>query len=201
MMLTELEVVNECLASMGELPINSIVNSTNPMVTNARNAFQRANVGEQGVGWWFNTEMVTLGPQAGSGEYYVPTDTLSLYTKDKFNPSWLTIRGRKLYDVGTASFFTGTQQLKVKIIRYLPFNDLPYNAQRLVAASCVEKFQLNYDGDQQKQQAAADEYEAASSLCMMDHTRAVGANMLNQGGTGRDRALTRIPFATGRRFR
>ncbi|UGL61138.1 tail tubular protein A [Pseudomonas phage Eisa9] len=200
MMLTELEVVNECLASMGELPINSIANSTNPMVTNARAAFQRANVGEQGVGWWFNTETVKITPQT-DGTCFVPADTLSLYTKDKYNPQWLTIRGRKLYDTGNAEYYTTGNPISIKLIRYLPFNDLPYNAQRLVAAATVEKFQLNYDGDQQKQTAASDEYTASYALCMMDHTRAVGANMLNDGGTGRARASTRIPFPTGRRFR
>jgi hypothetical protein len=200
MMLTELDVVNVCLASMGELPINSIENSTNPMVTNARAAFQRANVGEQGSGWWFNTETITIHPQT-DGTCYVPADTLSMYTRDDSTAGWLTIRGRKLYDTSKGQFYTTGSPIKVKIIRFLPFTDLPYNAQRLVQAKTLEQFQSDYDGDQPKIAAANDAYEEASALCMMDHTRAVGANMLNQGATGRARAQGKIPFGTGRRWR
>jgi hypothetical protein len=199
MFLTELDVVNKCLASMGEMPVNSIANSTNPMVTNARAAFNDANTQEQGPGWWFNIEAVTLQPQT-DGQVFVPADCLSLCTVGNFNPMWLSIRGRKLYDNNNSEYFTTGSPIKVKIIRFLPFTDLPYNMQRLVRASTVEKFQLDYDGDQQKQTAAAEEYQASYALVMMDHTRAVKANVLNQGEVGSVRYQNRIPYAT-RRYR
>lgn len=199
MFLTELDVVNKCLASMGEMPVNSIANSTNPMVTNARAAFADANTQEQGPGWWFNTEAITLHPQV-DGEVFVPADTLSLCTIGDFNPMWLSIRGRKLYDNRVGSYFVTGDPIKVKIIRALPFTDMPYNMQRLVRASSVEKFQLDYDGDEQKQTAAAEEYQASYALVMMDHTRAVKANVLTQGNVGYTRNQIRIPYAA-KRFR
>lgn len=197
MFMTELDVVNKCLASMGEMPVNSIANSTNPMVTNARAAFADANTQEQGPGWYFNIEAVTLHPQT-DGQVFVPGDALSLCTVDSYNPMWLSIRGRKLYDNRVAEYFTSTSPIKVKIIRALPFTDLPYNMQRLVRASTVEKFQLDYDGDEQKQSSAAEEYQAAYALVMMDHTRSVKANMLTQGATGAARYQNRVPYATRR---
>ena len=195
MFITELDVVNKCLASMGELPINSIANSTNPMVTNARQSFKDAVIAEQGAGWWYNTEEIKLLPQVDQ-TYLIPSDTLSLSAQQTYTPKWLTIRGNKLYDTAIGDWYYGTNAIRVKIIRALPFEDLPYNAQKLVRAATVSKFQLDFDGDQAKQAAADTEYQESYALCMMDHTRSVGANMLAQGGTGQ--ARVRALIAGGR---
>ncbi len=195
MFYNKLDVVNRCLASVGELPVNTIENSTNPMVTTAVETLHQATLDEQGIGWWFNTECVNLLPQT-DGTYAVPTDCMSLYTMDNFNPNWLTIRGRKLYNSLGGTPYTGDRAMTVKIIRALDFEDLPFNAQKLVMSATVERFLSDYDGDGQKIETAAADYQGNYALCMADHTRSVKANMLMQGGIATARIRQRYP--TGR---
>lgn len=203
--ITELDVVNRCLATMGELPINSLEGTRNPIVTNARSAFRDVGIEEQAQGWWFNTEIVKLSPQgaepAEPGYYRPPTDCLSLATKDDFNPSWLSVRNRKLYDNGRAEFYTGTQDMQVKIIRLIPFDDLPYNAQRLIRDSVVFKFQMDYDGDELKIQQAEARYTEAYAICMADHIRSVKANLLYKGSYGSAVVRSRLPTGRTGRWR
>lgn len=185
---------------MGELPINTLENSRNPIVTNAREVFKNAVIEEQAPGWWFNIETVRLQPQT-DGTYVVPGDTLSLNTNDDFNPAWLTVRGGKLYDSGKAEYHLGTQAIAIRIIRLLPFDDLPYNAQRLVRNAAVRLFQVNYDGDELKINEAAVQYQQAYGVCMADHTRSVKANMLYKGSYGSAVARSRIPYGQTGRWR
>lgn len=199
-LITELDVVNLCLAAMGELPINSLENSRNPIVTNARAVFRNAVVEEQSPGWWFNNEILRLLP-SNDGTYAVPTDCLSLSTTDDFNPSWLTIRSRRLYDTGNARYHIGDNELQVKITRLIPFDDLPYSAQRLVRDAAVSLFQVNYDGDELKIQQAQQAYNAAYATCMADHIRSVKANMLHKGSYGAAVVRSRIPYGRTGRWR
>lgn len=198
--ITELDVVNRCIATMGELGINSLEGSRNPIVTNAREAFKDVTIEQQAIGWWFNNELVKLLPQT-DGTYFVPTDTLSLSTTSEFNPNWLTIRARKLYDVGNAEYYTGTQEVKVQITRLLPFGDLPYNAQRLIRDAAVLKFQQDYDSDEIKISQCETAYAEAFALCKADHIRAVGANLLYRGDAGSAVARMRFPYGRTGRFR
>lgn len=201
--ITELDVVNRCLATMGELPINSLEGSRNPIVTNARVAFNDVGIEEQAQGWWFNSEVVTLQPQSAvpgqPGIYQPPSDCLALSTVRDVNPEWLSIRNRQLYDNGKAEYYTGTQPMRVHIIRLIPFDDLPYNAQRLIRDSVVFKFQMDYDGDQLKIQQAEARYTEAYAICMADHTRSVKANLLYKGSAGSTLMRSRYAYgATGR---
>lgn len=195
MFYNKLDVVNRCLASVGELPVNTIEGTTNPMVTTAVETLYQSTLDEQGIGWWFNTEIVTLQPQT-DGTFAVPTDCMSLYTMDDFNPYWLAIRGRKLYNSQGGEPYVSDRTMRVKIIRALTFEDMPFNAQKLVMSATVERFLNDYDGDQQKIATASEDYTGNYALCMADHTRAVKANMLMSGGIAGARIRQRVP--TGR---
>ena len=63
MNITQLTVVNACLASMGEEPINSLADE-NAFVNSAKFALEQANINEQTRGWYFNLETITLHPHA-----------------------------------------------------------------------------------------------------------------------------------------
>lgn len=180
MILSRLEVVNACLASMGESPVNS-VNESSPFIASALNAMESAHANEQSLGWFFNLERITINPTE-DGEYYVPADCLGLST-DK-TPNYITIRGRRLYDRSQGEYLTGTKPLVVHIIRNVPFDDLPYHARRLVKAATVVEFQKSYDGDEIKIRDAEREYDIARQYLMAEHTRNVRANMIYHGNTG-----------------
>lgn len=180
MLITKLDVVNACLASMGESPANSL-NESNSFITSALTALANALPAEQSPGWYFNLERVKVSPTV-DGEYYVPADVLSL-APDK-SPNWMAIRGRRVYDRNIGDYLRGSSAIYVHVIRNIPLEDLPYHAQRLVQAATVVYFQKSYDGDELKIKDASDEYAKARTLLMAEHIRTVRANMLYHGVPG-----------------
>ena len=54
-MFTELDVVNACLATLGELPLVELTDE-HPMVAAARVNLTEAIVSEMHRQWWFNTD-------------------------------------------------------------------------------------------------------------------------------------------------
>lgn len=197
--ITELTIVNRCLAALGESELNSIEGSTNPMVTNARNTLSQILAQEQSQAWWFNTETVTLHPAPmPDGRYRASADTLELSSERNCNPGWLTMRGQYLYNTDGGEYLTGTSPLKVRIVRGLGLDEIPYTAKQLIQAAAVARYLQNYDGDELKLRQAEDDYQYAYALCMSAHTRAVQANMLGQGGVVNAVVRTRVPYSTWR---
>jgi len=179
--ITELDVVNACLKSMGRSPLNSLA-SGSPVITSAQASLHTALMEEQGIGWWFNRENVTLSPNT-DGQVYCPADTLQLTTDE--NPPWLSTRGARLYDNRIGDYFTTTAPITVDLIRLIPLDDLPYQAQRLVQCAAVLDFQKSFDADDQKVKSAKEDYGKALALIRSAHIRAVKANMLyNKGASG-----------------
>lgn len=184
-MLTELDVVNECLASMGRSPLQSLAAATTPIVASARDIFNRANLTLQKSGWYFNIEQVTLAADAVANSYPIPSDVLAL--RPRVNPPWLSIRGRTLYDNRNGRPLEAGADLTVTITRLVPFDDLPIHAQDAVAAQTVVDFQNAYDGDSIKIKAAEKRYASAYIEMKSEHSRVVQANMLTDGDVGRNR--------------
>ncbi len=172
MNITKLTVVNECLASMGEEPINSLA-ETNAFVNSALFALENATLNEQSEGWWFNKERIKINPDV-NGRYIVPTDVIDLNIDE--SPPWLSVREGRLYDNTEGEYLTGTKPYVASVMRLLQFESLPLIARRLVKASAVAAFQKAYDGDQAKIADADEEYGVARILARAQHIRAVRAN-------------------------
>lgn len=178
--ITELDVVNACLKSMGRSPLNSIAGGS-PIITSAQASLETALMEEQGIGWWFNQEVVKLTANT-DGQVYIPADTLQLTTDE--NPPWLSTRGSRLYDNRIGDYFTTKGDITVSLIRLIPLDDLPYQAQRLVQCAAVLDFQKSFDADESKIKSAKEDYGKALALIRSAHIRAVKANMLYQGEGG-----------------
>lgn len=189
MLITKLDVINQCLASMGEAPVNSL-DYNNPLITSADNAFKNAVSQTQAMGWYFNIEFITITPTI-DGEYYIPVDVLGLVVKD--NPPWMSQRGRRVYDNRVGTYFLGTKELEVRIIRLVPFDDLTYHAQQLVQWATVRDFQVSYDADAGKVEAADSKYAEAYALLHAEHIRAVQANSNYSGQGGAMRTSIMYP--------
>lgn len=172
MRVTTLTVVNACLASMGEEPINSLA-EVNAFVNSATFALEQATINEQSIGWWFNKECLKILPDV-NGLYIVPTDVIDLDAEQ--NPGWLSVRDNRLYSSADADYLKGTKPVEANIIRLLDFEDLPFHAKRLVKAAAVVMFQQSYDGDVTKIQEAQTEYNQAYIQVRAQHIRSVRAN-------------------------
>lgn len=158
--MTELDVINEMLATMGEAPLNQI-EEDHPYVAAGKRFLSATNQRVQSRGWWFNTEVLEFVPDAVSKYIYVSNDIISAESLEGYCRYKYTQRGRRLYDLVNGSFTIRENRVVVRAFREIPFDDLPPLAQDAVSMSAVLRFQQNYDADQTKtSQLAADQADA-----------------------------------------
>lgn len=147
-MLTQLDVVNDCLAIMGEARLNSLAEE-HPFKGAVIDKLAVENRRIQAKGWWYNTESMKLLRDRLDKRIHLPDDIGATITFD--NRPNLTQRGRFVYDLenGTYEFPEGTE-LASRFVRIVAFEDLPISAACYIAAEVLVWFQSQYDGDQTK---------------------------------------------------
>ena len=151
-MTTELEAINQMLATIGETPVNTITSDTLPQdVTIAINTLEETNRGIQSEGWHFNTEVLTLTPNVDK-EIMVPANTLSIDSaKDEYqdiNPA--DVNG-KLYDFKNNTYeFSGT--VKMEIISKRIWDEIPEPCKDYMAKVASRKFQMRVLGSMELNQ-------------------------------------------------
>lgn len=184
--MVQLDVVNACLATMGQAPINSL-NDPHPMRAAATALLYKENRRRQAVGRWYNMEQITLTPDAVDGKLYLPGDKISFRAPTRDT----AIRGRVLYDLanGTPIF---TKPVSGTLIRLIPFDDLPESAAAWIAAETVLKFQMSFDGDQAKMKLLAQDAAMAKAEENIDHIRNRKTNLIDSNvNLQRLKSLTR----------
>ncbi len=170
--ITTLDVVNACLDTMGETPLNAL-DLDHPFVAAALNKQNEANTLEQTRGWWFNTDAVALTPDVTTGYVYLPADTLDL--RPPF-PA-LTQRGRRMYDRTHSTFDLRALAAQAGgtfdcvVVREIPFDDLPVLAQHLVKCRAALSFQASFDGDGAKYGKIGGEYQQVFNLLSSENIR------------------------------
>jgi hypothetical protein len=178
MALSQLDVVNECLAGLGELPVNSVEDG-HPLIPPAIRALALANTREQGKSWWFNRELVELSPDT-SGNIYVPNDALSVDGVDRRRN--VVMRGRRLYqpfERNLADKYSFTKNVVCWLVREVPFEDLPSNVQLMVSLSAQYNYLKSYDADPQKVGLIRNSLLEAMRTVNTEHIRNEQANLLD----------------------
>lgn len=176
MLITELEVVNGCLATMGETPLNSLDedHTYKPaalnFLTDALREMQAA------PGWWFNTEAVTLDPDAVTHRITIPQDTLTHRPIERVTPPY-GVRGKYLYDQ-TKQTLEWDKAITLELVRCLSFDDLPYLAAVLVKYDAITKFQKEFDADGQKLGILATQRKEARMYLVAEDIRNRRSNLL-----------------------
>lgn len=192
-MATRLDVVNDCLAIMGETPLNTLLEThafkgAALSLLDAKNASMQSRGGQ---GWWFNTEQVKLTPNPQDSRIYLPGDTASVVVLCQ-RPQ-LTQRGRVLYDLtnGTDIFPAGTVY-PAKLIRLIDFESVPSSVAEFIRATVVLRFQNDYDGDQTKTRNLSADLDRLRADAMSEHMRNRKVNLLdNSPGLARIRNIVR----------
>lgn len=175
--ITSLNVVNSMLSSIGEVGVNSLLDG-HPLVNKGLTFLHLANITEQGKGWWFNTECITLNP-TDDGEILTPKNIIQL---DPLSSALdYTERAGKLYklNAGTGSPTQFDGPVTLVVVRLVDFEDLPTNAQLLVQHSASLDFLNDMDGDASKVQKITNRYREAMITLKADHIRSVDVNFLN----------------------
>lgn len=184
-MATTLDVVNECLATLGEAPLNTL-NEPHVYKGAALSALSKANKSAQSRGWWFNTEAMTMTPAPTTGQMQLPgdcirwasgvrtSDTLSLGT----SKPWAVQRGSRLYDTRTRTYVF-TEEVVGEITRLVPFDELPTTANDFVAADAVLRFQSGFDADNSRRQELTQARAEARMALNAEQTRQLKVNLIN----------------------
>ncbi|CAB3697986.1 hypothetical protein LMG3458_02493 [Achromobacter deleyi] len=190
--ITPLSVVNACLKSMGETPLNAL-DPDHPYVQTALNVLADSNTLEQQVGWWFNTDYVDLAPDPHTGFVYVPADALNL----ECDNTLLTQRGNRLWDRAEQTFAI-SQSVTGKLTREIPFNDLPKNVQQMVSLRTQLDFQNSYDADDSKYKKLYAAYNQAYARVRRVHILNQRINMFHSPSAARALAAVRPVMQPGR---
>lgn len=182
-MYTTLEVVNGCLASMGEVPLSSLA-EPHAMKGAAIAELNRANKSVQSQGRWFNTESVDLTPDSVNGWITLAGDCLKFQsgTPNAVAKPYLVQRGNRLYNLNTRSY-TLTEPVSGVITRLVAFDELPPLAANFIATTAVLKFQSNFDGDNNKRQELKEDNVRARVEFMAEDIRQRGLNLLDSNRT------------------
>lgn len=148
MAITVLDIVNACLATMGEAPINTLEEDHSYKAA-AEGMLKRSLGDLLARSLWFNTEWVTVEPQVPSKYIYIPQDVSRVFAETRCGMFRVSQRGRRLYDVGR-NRYEFDKNVTIKINRALDFDLLPYEAQKYVRDEAVFLFQSEFDGDRLK---------------------------------------------------
>lgn len=176
--LSELDVVNEMLATIGEVPLNSLSDG-HVLAPVGQRLLATANVREQSKGWWFNRELSVMTPDTVTGFINLPLDTLRV---DPQEPSLHYVqRGRRLYQPYASAAqdkYVFSQPVLVWLVRLIPFVDLPAQAQNVVSYAAQLDFMKAYDADVNKYQEVARLYKDSVLTLNAEHIRNQNANFI-----------------------
>lgn len=140
---SKLDAVNVLLQAIGEAPVNSIEISESVDVAAAVQTLDEISFAVQTKGWHWNREHgLEIAPNS-QNQIALPDNTLRVvkaYDEAPQLPRRVAQRGARLYDQENHSF-TFTQPLKVDLILYLAFEDIPAYASRYITIRAAMQFQ------------------------------------------------------------
>jgi hypothetical protein len=162
--LSELEAVNLCLATIGESPVSSLVTTGDLHVAMAVQFIYDASREVQTEGWHFNYEEEYPLALNMSGNLVLPSNTLKVDVSDVSNQYDLVQRGNRMYDRKNHTY-TFTDSIKVDIVLFLPWTDLPQYARQYIAILAARRFQRRVQGDDAiERHTATEEAKAKAEL-------------------------------------
>lgn len=174
---TELEAVNAIMATIGDTPVNTIVDTGLLNVEQAVTFLHEESRSVQAEGWHFNTEInYPLTPDVNSF-LLAPRNILKIDTTKEYWYYDLVLRGNKLYDRNEHSYLF-TDMVKFDMTLYLDYDELPQTARHYIMVKAARLFQARMLGsDTLNAFTKRDEVEARAKLLDEDHESA-DSNML-----------------------
>jgi hypothetical protein len=162
---TELEAVNLMLSVIGESPISSLSDSSMVDAVLARQVLTEVSRTVQSKGWHFNTEkFYPLLPTVYEKEIKVPSNCLKVDTVSPDGEIDVVHRGSRLYD-RTNHTYKFDKGVKVDMVVFLPFNEIPEAARHYIAVRAARVFQArNVGAEALWQFTAQDERDALTTF-------------------------------------
>jgi len=165
---TELEAVNTMLNTIGEAPVNTLVNMTSVDAITALSVLRSVNRSVQAEGWFFNSETdYPLVPDQNSN-LPLPTNIMAVDSSRESNAYELVQRGARAYDRKNHTY-TFTQTVKCDLILLLSFEEIPEAARNYIALRAARILQDRLLGsDSLHGMNREDEYHALTTLRLME---------------------------------
>lgn len=180
---TELEAVNAMLATIGESPVNTLVNLSADDAIVAHDTLIEITRAVLTEGWHFNTEAdFPLIPEIGTGEIRLPLNCISCDVEPAYRDVDVVQRGRRLYDRKTHSY-RFDRMLRAEMLVLLSFEELPEAARQYCYIRAARVFQERAVGSELLTSFTAREEARARMVLERSDALQSDANML----TGNDR--------------
>lgn len=176
MFITKLDIVNDCLKTMGETKLNTLEDD-HSYKDDALDIIDRVVADVCALKLWFNVELLELRPDADSKYIYIPQDVLKVEPRSRYNQGLLAVRGRRLYDAHHNKY-EFDRSVKAIVARLIPFDDCPYEAQQFVRDETVLRFQRDFDGDNTKYTKLQYSQQQSWILLKSEHIRQIKSNPL-----------------------
>lgn len=139
--MTELECVNQILATIGEQPVSSLTGDKTQDCSLALSTLREVNRDKQKRGWNFNTEHEYILSRDGDNKIPVPSNTIKLEVPTgRFCNTDPVQRGSFLYDRKNQTFVFTTTVTLSKIVFELDFEDTSTAFQSYVAVRASRLF-------------------------------------------------------------
>jgi len=169
---SELEAVNTMLNTIGEAPVNTLVNMTSVDALAALSVLHSVNRGVQVEGWFFNTEYdYPLVPDLDNN-LPLPTNLMSVDSSEVSNKHDLVQRGSRASDRKNHTY-TFTDTVKCNLILLLPFEEIPEAARNYITLRASRILQDRLLGsDSLHGMNREDEYLALTSLRLIESQNA-----------------------------
>ena len=169
---TELEAVNTMLNTIGEAPVNTLVNMTSVDAITAQSILATVNRSVQAEGWFFNSEYGY--PLVPDQDYNLPlpTNIMAVDSTSESADYEIVQRGARAYDRKNHTY-TFTQTVKCDLILLLAFDEIPEAARNYIALRAARILQDRLLGsDSLHGMNREDEYQALTTLRLMESENA-----------------------------
>jgi hypothetical protein len=178
--MTELDAVNEVLASIGEAPVNSVGTGLSESRL-AQLQLERSSRDVQRHGWYFNTSPNAKLIPNNKKEIQLPRNTLKLDTgSQRFQA-----RGRKLYDVVNRTYQMGGT-IHTTLVVGLDWEELPESVKMYIVVKASRIFQNDFLGSSTLARFhLRDEQEALAHL-EAEELESGNYSLMNNPGIARD---------------
>lgn len=136
---TELEAINTLLRCIGEGPVSDVDSPQNISAMNGLKTLRRVSREVQTAGWYFNSEYDVTLSKDQDGKIPVGNDVLEIDSYGSDKSTDVTRRGGFLYNLSDNTFvFAGS--IKVELIRFLSFEDIPESARTYIVIKAGREF-------------------------------------------------------------
>ena len=142
---TELQAVNEILASVGQAPVTTL-DQTNPDVAIAYDTLLQVSREVQAEGWTFNKEFGYPFTPDNNNQILIPDNVLQLDLTPDYRDRDVVRRSGKLYD-RTAHSYTFTEQVNCDVVWLFDWVDLPVPIKDYIVARAASIVSTRIVGD------------------------------------------------------